>query len=71
MGDGEQLGLLDIITIFGFMLNIQNYDKNVDQSKMQNAISQAVTDIHNHLQDQDSKIDSILEMLKGENDGKS
>lgn len=71
MGDGEQLGLLDIITIVGFMINIQNYGKNVDQSKMQNAISQAVTDIHNHLQDQDSKIDSILEMLKGENDGKS
>lgn len=71
MGDGEQLGLLDIITIVGFMINIQNYDKNVDQSKMQSAISQAVTDIHNHLQDQDSKIDSILEMLKGENDGKS
>jgi len=71
MGDGEQLGLLDIITIVGFMINIQNYGKNVDQSKMQNAISQAVTDIHNHLQDQDSKIDSILEMLKGENNGKS
>ncbi len=71
MGDGEQLGLLDIITIVGFMINIQNYGKNVDQSKMQSAISQAVTDIHNHLQDQDLKIDSILEMLKGENNGKS
>lgn len=71
MGDGEQLGLLDIITIVGFMINIQNYGKNVDQSKMQSAISQAVTDIHNHLQDQDLKIDSILEMLKGENYGKS
>lgn len=71
MGDGEQLDLLDIITIIGFVINIQNYGKNVDQSKMQSAISQAVTDIHNHLQDQDLKIDSILEMLKGENDGKS
>ena len=69
MNDNEQLGLLDIITIIGFMLNLQNYGKNVDQSKMQNAISLAVSDIHDHLQEQDRKIDSIYEMLKGEKDG--
>lgn len=69
MNDNEQLGLLDIITIIGFMLNLQNYGKNVDQSKMKNAISQAVSDIHDHLQEQDRKIDSIYEMLKGEKDG--
>ena len=45
MNDNEQLGLLDIITIIGFMLNLQNYDKNVDQRKMQNAISLSI--IHN------------------------
>ena len=69
MGDGEQLGLLDIITIIGFMINIQNYGKNVDQNKMQKAIGQAVDDIHTHLQDQDEKIDYILKMLKGADNG--
>ena len=68
-GNNQQLDILDMITIVGFILNIQNYGKNVDQSKMQEAISQAVGDIHNHLQIQDEKIDSILEILKGEHDG--
>lgn len=68
-GNSQQLDILDMITIVGFILNIQNYGKNVDQSKMQKAISQAVGDIHDHLQIQDEKIDSILEMLKGEHDG--
>lgn len=68
-GNNQQLDILDMITIVGFILNIQNYGKNVDQSKMQKAISQAVGDIHDHLQIQDEKIDSILEMLKGEHDG--
>lgn len=68
-GNNQQLDILDMITIVGFILNIQNYGKNVDQSKMQEAISQAVGDIHNHLQIQDKKIDNILEILKGEHNG--
>lgn len=64
--NGEPLGLLDIITIVGFMINIQNYGKNVDQSKLQEVMNQAVSDIHEHLQEQDEKIESILKMLKGE-----
>lgn len=69
--NNEPLGLLDILTIVGFMINIQNYGHNVDQSKLQEVMNRAMGDIHQHLKEQDSKIESILEMLKGESDGES
>lgn len=55
-----------------FFIGLANYGKNVDQNKMNRAIESAVIDIHDHLNEQDRKIDSIIEMLKkGEQDGKS
>lgn len=67
--NGESLGLLDIITIVGFMINIQNYGKNVDQNRLQEVMNAAVNDIHQHLETQDAKIEAILSTLKGENNG--
>lgn len=64
--NGESLGLLDILTIVGFVINLQNYGKNVDQTKLQETMNAAVSDIHEHLKEQDRNIEHILEMLKGE-----
>ena len=68
----NQLNAMDFISMVNFFIGLANYGKNVDQNKMNRAIESAVIDIHDHLNEQDRKIDSIIEMLKkGEQDGKS
>lgn len=59
----NSLSLLDLITIISFVIGVANYEENVDQSTVQNVVKQAVTEIHNHLEMQDIKIDKILEVL--------
>lgn len=68
----NQLNAMDFISMVNFFIGLANYGKNVDQNKMNRAIESAVIDIHDHLNEQDRKIDSVIEMLKkGEQDGKS
>ena len=68
----NQLNAMDFISMVNFFIGLANYGKNVDQNKVNRAIESAVIDIHDHLNEQDRKIDSIIEMLKkGEQDGKS
>ena len=68
----NQLNAMDFISMVNFFIGLANYGKNVDQNKMNRAIEFAVIDIHDHLNEQDRKIDSVIEMLKkGEQDGKS
>ena len=68
----NQLNAMDFISMVNFFIGLANYRKNVDQNKMNRAIESAVIDIHDHLNEQDRKIDSVIEMLKkGEQDGKS
>lgn len=61
----EPLSFLDVIAIVSFVVGLANYSENVGQGQMQQAISGAVEDIHQHLRIQDSKIDEILSQLKG------
>lgn len=70
MNENKGFELLDILTIINFAITMENYNKNVDQSKLQDVMNNAVEDIHQHLKQQDEKINSILELLKGGNDGK-
>lgn len=58
------LDWLDVIAVVSFVIGLANYEENVDQSTMNDAIKQAVKDIHNHLEEQDNKINEILEMIK-------
>lgn len=51
--------LLDTLALVGFVIGLANYDENVSQSQVQALIDKALTDIHNHLQDQDIKLQSI------------
>lgn len=68
----NQLNTMDFISMVNFFIGLANYGKNVDQNKMNRAIESAVIDIHDHLNEQDRKIDSVIEMLKkGEQNGKS
>ena len=70
MNNGEWT-FLDIITLISFVIGLQNLEMNITQEDMQNtterldsALRKEVRDIHRHLQEQDDKIDMILEELK-------
>lgn len=71
----NELGFLDLITIISFVVGLQNLEMNITQEDMQEttekldkALRDQVKDIHNHLAEQDKKIDNILNILK-ENGG--
>ena len=64
--------LLDSLALVGFVIGLANYDENVSQSQVQELVNTALTDIHNHLQEQDiklqsieQKLDQILEVVNG------
>lgn len=61
-GEGQNLEFLDILVILSFAMQMQNQSKLVDMP----GIRRVVDEIHGHLEDQDKKIDSILEALKNE-----
>ena len=55
--------LLDTLALVGFVIGLANYDENVSQSQIQQLIDAALGDIHNHLQEQDAKLNRIIEVL--------
>lgn len=56
---------LDAMAFIGFLIGVANYDENVSQSDVQNMIKYALRDVHEHLEEQDNKIDHIIELLEG------
>lgn len=72
MGNGEngQFTFLDIISIMSFLIGVMNLDENISQSDMQDLQHQLADrtedilyEMHGHLEEQDRKIDRILEVL--------
>lgn len=61
--DNKQNSFLDAIAMVSFIIGVLNYNENVDQSTMDNAVKSAVEDIHNHLKKQDDKINAIMAKL--------
>lgn len=66
---------LDIISLMSFFLGVMNLNENLTQGDKQELLetfSQKADDllkeIHQHLQDQDTKIDRILKELSNDND---
>lgn len=57
--------VLDALAIISFLIGIRNYEENVDQTTVQNAVQTAVDLINEHLESQDAKIEKIIEMLGG------
>lgn len=66
-----QLEVLDILTIVSFVLQVQNQGRIIDLADVQDEVNRAVEDIHKHLQEQDNKIDRIIEVIEHEADRKA
>ena len=70
----NNLSLLDALTILGFCIGLQNLEINLGQNdldrqtadldaRVNERLSVAIADLHNHLAEQDTKIERILELL--------
>ena len=73
-GDNGEFTFLDMLSILSFLLGIMNYGENLtqgDKQELQESLSQKaellLNEIHGHLQEQDDKIDKILEVIKNDN----
>lgn len=57
-------GFYDAMAVTSFLLGMANYNENVSQSQLQETAKSIINDIHNHLQQQDDKIDYIINLLE-------
>ena len=69
-GDNGEFTFLDCISIMGFLVGLQNLDLNITQEDFQDAsrridarLEYVLSEIHEHLEEQDEKINRILEVL--------
>lgn len=60
--------VLDAMSVMSFVIGLANYGENIDQSMLQETAKNIMADIHKHLQEQDDKIDLILERLEALDD---
>ena len=74
MNDNVQFDFLDIINILGFIVSVENLKENLsqnDKQDLQNDLSEKaeriLNEIHTHLQDQDEKLNRIMEILNEKN----
>ena len=70
-GDNGEFTFLDIVGLMSFFIGLQNLDMNVTQTDAQNLqhsldnnAQRILTEIHQHLENQDQKIDEILAKLE-------
>ncbi len=61
--NGKQYDLLDAVSMVSFIIGILNYAENVDQSAVDDLVKNAVEEIHEHLENQDRKINAIVALL--------
>ena len=68
--NNNQFNTLDILNIMSLMISMQNYGMNLTQNDKQdllqdlhNLLTENVNDIHQHLLDQDKKIDYLISLL--------
>lgn len=78
MGSGEngQLTFLDFITLISFWVGLINLEENMTQGDKQDLMKKfdeqteaVLGQIHAHLEGQDKKIDRIMTILEGGNNG--
>ena len=62
--DNRKSNIFDAMTVVGFLIGLANYDENITQSDLQDMMKCMLKDVHEHLEEQDNKIDNILELLK-------
>lgn len=68
--ESNQLGVVDILSIMSFVIGLMNLEENLTQSDKQDLVNEfskeaehLLGEIHNHLQEQDAKIDLILQKV--------
>lgn len=57
-------GFYDAMAMTSFLLGMANYNENISQSQLQEIAESIIKDVHNHLQQQDDKIDYIINLLE-------
>ena len=69
----KQLDFIDLISIMSFCISLANLNENLTQSDKQDLadelnkkVNLVLQEIHKHLEEQDVKIDKILEALKND-----
>lgn len=67
MNNNNNLEFLDILSIISFSIQMANQGKLISIDEFQKELHKAVSDIHQHLEIQDDKIDKIMEVLNLEN----
>ena len=72
-GDNGEFTFLDTISIISFLVGVMNLDENMTQGDKQELMEELsrkadllLTEIHSHLEAQDTKIDEILRRLNHE-----
>lgn len=75
LGSGEngELTFLDTLSIINFLIGIENLDLNLTQEDkqqlqhdLQAKIDLLLNEVHAHLEQQDAKLDEILQLLKSQ-----
>lgn len=75
LGSGEngEFTFLDMISLTSFMVGMMNLNENLTQGDKQELMGEfsekadyLLREIHSHLEEQDNKIDTILEELKND-----
>lgn len=64
MNDDNQLGFLDILAVISFTIQMQNQSKIFSISDIQKELHKVITEVHEHLEIQDNKIDYIIKRLE-------
>ena len=63
MNNNSQFEFLDILTILSFALQVENQGKVIGLTEVQDEVNRAVSEIHAHLEEQDRKIELLLERI--------
>ena len=83
MGSGDNTWtFLDLITVISFVIGLQNLELNISQNDLQEQtqdingaadrlVKDALEEIHRHLQEQDAKIEILLERGNNEDNRKT
>lgn len=64
--DSTEFELLDLLTILSFIMQVQNQSKLFGISDIQEDNNRVAEEIHQHLKQQDEKINKILELIGNE-----
>ena len=67
----NNLEFLDVLTVISFVLQVQNQGRIISLGDVQGEVNRAVEEIHRHLEQQDDKIDHIIEVIAHETDRKA